>query len=221
MVVGVAGRFTFARCNPGDLWYFSRIWRDDSLGCCFNTLRTGDIVKSTKQEQPTQHRARPQAVLAGFMVRFAAALYDLGIIFALAFIVFIPVTMAEQSLGVMPQWTKGMLALTIFWAYFVGFWSRTGETTGMRPWRLTVVMGNSGDIPSLAAASIRFAVLMATWLAAGFVLLSMLAGKTQNTAYATVALLPFVSLVCLAMTEKRQGLHDLLAGVIVVRRNAA
>jgi len=184
----------------------------------------GDVVGKAKQtkgqgagkEAPA---ARPQAVLAGFMVRLVASLYDLGIIFALAFLVFIPVTMAEQSLGVMPQWIKGMLALTVFWAYFVGFWTRTGETTGMRPWRLSVVMANSGDIPTLAAASIRFAVLMATWLAAGFILLSMLTGKTQNTAYATVALLPFISLVCLALTEKRQALHDLLAGVIVVRRN--
>jgi len=195
------------------------------MGCCSYALTTGDIVGKAKQtkgqgsamEVPS---GRPQAVLAGFVVRFIAAIYDLGIIFALAFLVFIPVTMAEQSLGIMPQWIKGMLALTVFWAYFVGFWMRTGETTGMRPWRLTVVMVNSGDIPSLAASSIRFAVLIATWLAAGFVLLSMLAGKTQNTAYATVALLPFISLVCLALTEKRQALHDLLAGVIVVRRAA-
>ncbi|MDQ6973036.1 MAG: RDD family protein [Mariprofundaceae bacterium] len=160
---------------------------------------------------------REQAVLAGFMVRSVASLYDIGLVFALAFLLFIPVTAAEQSMGVIPEWIKGMLTLTVFWAYFVGFWSRSGETTGMRPWRLRLVMAGSGEIPSLAAASIRFAVLMATWLAAGFVLLSMLTGKTQNTTYATVALLPLVNLVCLALTEKRQALHDLLAGVIVVR----
>jgi len=176
-------------------------------------------TKETGVEKPSS--GRPQAMLAGFVIRSVATVYDLGIIFALAFIIFIPVTMAEQSLGVMPEWIKGMLAVTVFWAYFVGFWSRSGETTGMRPWRLTVVMRDSGEIPSMAAATIRFAVLMATWLAAGFVLLSVLTGKTQNTTYVTVALLPFASLACLALTAKRQALHDLLAGVIVVRRNIA
>lgn len=161
---------------------------------------------------------RQQAVLAGFGVRTIAALYDLGIVFALAFIIFIPVTAAEQSLGLMPEWIKGMLVLTVFWAYFVGFWSRSGETTGMRPWRLTLVMADSGDFPTLAACTIRFAVLLATWLAAGFVLLSMLTGKTQNTTYATVALLPCISLACLALSKRQQALHDLAAGILVVRR---
>ncbi len=160
---------------------------------------------------------RDEGVLAGFLVRFVAAIYDLGIVFALAFLVFIPVTVAEQALGVTPEWLKGVLAMTVFWAYFVGFWTRSGETTGMRPWHLRVVMANTGEIPSLAAASIRFAVLILTWLAAGFVLLSMLTGKTQNTVYATIALLPMLSLVSLALSDRQQALHDWLAGVIVVR----
>jgi len=162
---------------------------------------------------------RDEGVLAGFLVRFIAAIYDLGIVVALAFLVFIPVTVAEQMLGVTPEWIKGVLAMTVFWAYFVGFWTRSGETTGMRPWHLRVVMANTGEIPTLAAASIRFAVLILTWLAAGFVLLSMLTGKTQNIAYATIALLPMLSLFFLALSDRRQALHDWLAGVIVVRVN--
>jgi len=173
---------------------------------------------TTQRDAQADHRE--QAVLAGFVVRGIAALYDLAIVFALAFLVFIPVTAAEQALGVMPEWLKGMLVLTVFWAYFVGFWTRSGETTGMRPWRLTLVMADSGNFPSMAACTIRFAVMMATWAAAGFVLLSVLTGKTQNTAYATVALLPFGSLACLALSRKQQALHDLAAGIIVVRRGS-
>jgi len=175
-------------------------------------------VTTEKQTGDNTAPAREQAVLAGFTVRSIAALYDLGIVFALAFLIFIPLTAAEQSLGVMPEWSKGMLILTVFWAYFVGFWSRSGETTGMRPWRLSLVMADTGNLPSHAACTIRFAVLLATWLAAGFVLLSMLSGKTQNTTYATVALLPFISLACLALSKRQQALHDLAAGILVVRR---
>lgn len=182
----------------------------------------GDTLASGKQTQGkapvSGQAARQQAVLAGIVVRSLASAYDLGLVFALAFLIFIPVTAAEQLLGSMPQWVKGGLALTVFWAYFVGFWTRSGDTTGMRPWRLLVVMADGGERPSLGAASIRFAVLMATWLAAGFVLLSILTGKTQSSTYANVALLPLASLLCLALTNRRQALHDLLAGCIVVRK---
>ncbi|WP_167631498.1 RDD family protein [Mariprofundus ferrooxydans] len=177
--------------------------------------------KQNQGDAPAGEEGRPQVVLAGIMVRFAAAVYDLGLVFALAFLIFIPITAAEQALGSMPQWIKGVLALTIFWAYFTGFWSRSGETTGMRPWRLLVVTADDGEFPTSLVASIRFAVLMLTWLASAFVMLSILTGKTQNTIYATVALLPLLSLVCLALTKKRQALHDLLAGCIVVRQSAA
>ena len=176
-------------------------------------------VAAGKQHQG--QGAKQQVMLAGIMVRSAAAVYDLGLVFALAFLIFIPITAAEQALGSMPQWIKGVLALTVFWAYFTGFWSRSGETTGMRPWRLLVVTADDGEFPTSLVASIRFAVLMLTWLASAFVILSILTGKTQNTTYATVALLPLLSLVCLALTKKRQALHDLLAGCIVVRQNAA
>jgi len=163
---------------------------------------------------------RPSAVPAGFAVRFAAALYDLGLAFALAFLLFIPVTAAEHWLGSMPQWIKGLLVLIVCWAYFAGFWSRAGETTGMRPWRLLVVMADDGTFPTLAAASVRFAVMILTWLAAGFVLLSVLTGKTQNTTYASVALLPLASLLCLMLSRKRQSLHDWASGTVVLRRSA-
>lgn len=183
-----------------------------------NSLAAG---KQDQRDGPSGgQEAKQQVVLAGVTVRSASAMYDLGLIFALAFLIFIPVTAAEQALGTMPQWIKGVLALTVFWAYFTGFWSRSGETTGMRPWRLLVVRADDGVFPTPAEASIRFAVLMLTWLASAFVILSILTGKTQNTTYATVALLPLISLVCLALTKKRQALHDLLSGCLVVRRGA-
>lgn len=176
-----------------------------------------DLNQSLKSGDAPLSVGREEGVLAGFFVRFAAAIYDLGIIFALAFIVFIPVTIAEQALGAIPDWLKGLLTITVFWAYFVGFWTRSGETTGMRPWHLRVVMVNTGKVPSLVVASVRFVALILTWLAGGFVLLSILTGKTQNTTYASIALLPLLSLVFFALSHRRQALHDWVAGVIVVR----
>jgi uncharacterized RDD family membrane protein YckC len=47
------------------------------------------------------------------------------------------------------------LLLTIWWLYFVGSWTRGGQTVGMRAWRLVL---RSEDAPGIgwARASLRF-----------------------------------------------------------------
>ncbi|MDX8406981.1 MAG: RDD family protein, partial [Mariprofundaceae bacterium] len=89
--------------------------------------------------------ARPKAVTAGIGIRMLASAYDSLILIGLLFLAFIPVTFAEQALGAIDQWIKGLLITTIAYAYFVGFWTRGGATTGMRPWKLQVAMLGSGD----------------------------------------------------------------------------
>ena len=75
-------------------------------------------------------------------------------------------------------------------AYFVAFWTLTGQTAGMRVMHLTVADA-TGRRPRLARAVIR---LVGMWLAA----IPLMAG---------FALILF--------DGRRQGLHDKLAGTIV------
>lgn len=160
---------------------------------------------------------RQQGVAAGIVVRLLASAYDGVILFGLCFIAFIPVTAAEQALGEMPHWVKGLLLVCIAYAYFVGFWVRGGATTGMRPWKLQVAMNKSGDPLTWTAASIRFAVLMATWLALGMTLWFIATKDTGHFLFFVAASIPAMSLLTMVLSKERPALHDIISGSGVYR----
>ncbi|MCP5093091.1 MAG: RDD family protein, partial [Gammaproteobacteria bacterium] len=60
---------------------------------------------------------------------------------------------------------RTVLAAVVF-AFFVGFWSRSGRTLGMQSWGLQLEMADGG-IPSVAAASLRFFAALLSWLPLG------------------------------------------------------
>jgi uncharacterized RDD family membrane protein YckC len=85
-------------------------------------------------------------------------------------------------------------ALFLVWSvgYFVTFWSTTGQTPGSRLMRITVRTAGGGDVLRPRRAAVRFVglVLAAIPLLAGF--------------------------VPILFDERRRGLHDMLAGTVVV-----
>lgn len=161
--------------------------------------------------------ARPKAQPASIIIRSFAALYDLAIFFALAFIAFIPVTIIEQYTGPTPHWLKGLLFTTVAYAYFVGFWVRGGATTGMRPWKLRVAMVETGNPVPWGTATLRFLALGITWLALGMTVLYIGTGNMYHALFAVASLIPAVSMLCMLLSKHRQPLHDLIAGTNVFR----
>ena len=161
--------------------------------------------------------SRPKAVKAGIGIRLLASSYDVLILLGLLFLAFIPVTLAEQALGPIDQWIKGLLVTTISYAYFVGFWVKAGATTGMRPWKLQVAMNDSGNPLSLLAGSTRFAGLMLTWVALGMTILYMMHRDTGHLLFFISALVPAFSMLAMLMTRERQSLHDIISGTAVYR----
>jgi uncharacterized RDD family membrane protein YckC len=159
--------------------------------------------------------ARPKAKQVGIIIRSFAALYDLAILFALAFLVFVPITIIEQKTGPVAHWLKVLLFTTIAYAYFVGFWVRGGATTGMRPWKLRVVMAESGDPLSLVAATLRFVALSVTWISLGATALYVAAGNVYHGMFVVASALPAVSMILMLLTPRHQPLHDLMAGTNV------
>ncbi len=160
---------------------------------------------------------KPKAAPAGIGLRLLAGGYDACIVLGLAFLAFIPVTILEQSAGAIPEWLKGMLLITIAWAYFAGFWTRGGATTGMRPWKLVVASVDDGGFPSWGAASFRFAGLMIHWLALAMTAIYILFRDTGHPLFFIAGLLPAASLASMMLTPKRQALHDLLSGTTIWR----
>lgn len=161
--------------------------------------------------------ARPKGKLAGTGIRLIAGGYDACILVGLAFLAFIPVTVAEQQLGAIPHSFKVMLLISVAFAYFVGFWHKAGATTGMRPWKLRVAVCDTGEPVTLLAASIRFIVLMLTWLAALMTFVYMLYRDTGHALFFVCALIPVISMACMMLTPNRQTLHDLIAGTSIYR----
>jgi len=160
---------------------------------------------------------RPVGVPAGIFIRFFSACYDLMILFSVTFVlVGGPITLVKEFIGPVPNWVQYMLFTTVCYAYLVGFWIKGGSTTGMRPWKLKVVMADSGDNINLGAATIRFLALMITWLSliVTFFYLSM--RNTESPLFLLAAGIPALSVVMM-LSKNRQALHDFLAGTAVYR----
>jgi len=82
--------------------------------------------------------------------------------------------------------------LVVTAAYFVISWSRGGQTIGMRAWRLRV-LGTDGKPPPPMRALLRFAVAIASALAAG------------------------VGFLWCTVDRERRGWHDIVSATRLVR----
>ncbi|MDX8404997.1 MAG: RDD family protein [Mariprofundus sp.] len=160
---------------------------------------------------------RKKGVKVGFGIRLLASGYDVLILFGLLFLTFSLITLVENLLGPMQQWLKGSLEIVIAYAYFVGFWVKGGATTGMRPWKLRIVMSETGEPLTWLSASIRFAGLITTWLALGMTLWYLITKDTGHFLFFIAAVIPAISMAAMLITRDRSPLHDLIAGTGIYR----
>jgi uncharacterized RDD family membrane protein YckC len=135
----------------------------------------------------------------GLVTRGIAFAIDAAIVDLVAIVVAGAVALALSVLSVSKDSLDTVLiaaggALFLAWsvAYFVTFWSTTGQTPGSRLMRITVLGADDGSILRPRRAAVRFAglILAAIPLLAGF--------------------LPIL------FDERRRGVHDMIAGTVVV-----
>ena len=128
--------------------------------------------------------------------RLLAITYDCLPLIALLFFSSIALLAVHSGRPATPGTVWSFFTILIYWcvvgSYAVISWRRGGQTMGMRPWRLMVVT-QGGKNASLKALILRYAVV------------SMSAGLAL--------------IWCLFDAEKR-GLHDILAGTMIVRKQA-
>jgi len=163
--------------------------------------------------------SRQQGVAAGIGVRMLASAYDAIILLGVCMLlVGIPITVSKEVFGaVPPKWIQYLLFVSVSYAYFVGFWVKGGATTGMRPWKLMVAMGGSGDPVSWMTASVRFAVLMVTWLSLAMTLWYIAIHDTGHFLFFVAAAIPAMSLLVMVLGRDRTALHDMASGSGVFR----
>lgn len=99
-------------------------------------------------------------------------------------------------------------------AYFVGFWTRAGQTLPMRTWHILLV-DRQGRRPGVARATARYLLCWAWFLPAlGAVRLLDIQGGGRVTLALTVGVLAYALLALLS--RDRQFLHDRLCGTRLV-----
>ena len=105
---------------------------------------------------------------AGLMRRFAAITYDMLLVAALLFIATIPFIALRggEPVEVGDNTLYRVVLIIVVYGFFIGFWMRSGRTLGMQSWGLQLET-RSGEIPSFAAASLRFFVAIVSWAPAG------------------------------------------------------
>jgi len=105
---------------------------------------------------------------AGLMRRFAAIIYDMLLVAALLFIATIPFIALRggEPVEVGDNTLYRVVLIIVVYGFFIGFWTRSGRTLGMQSWGLQLETA-SGEIPSFAAASLRFFAASVSWAPAG------------------------------------------------------
>jgi uncharacterized RDD family membrane protein YckC len=111
-------------------------------------------------------------VSAGFGRRFAALLYDALLLAALMLIFTTALVMLFVRAAIMPEsagawaylYRAALLAIVI--GYYLLNWTRSGQTLGMRAWRLRAV-DEAGQRMSAHAALLRFLYGVFAWAPAG------------------------------------------------------
>jgi uncharacterized RDD family membrane protein YckC len=105
---------------------------------------------------------------AGLLRRLAAIAYDLLLVAAVLFLVTIPFIAARggEPVEIGDNLSYQIALVIVIYAFFVGFWTRSGRTLGMQSWGLQLETMD-GRRPTLANASVRFVAAIISWLPLG------------------------------------------------------
>jgi uncharacterized RDD family membrane protein YckC len=118
----------------------------------------------------------------GLLRRLAAIMYDTLLVVAVLFMVTVPFIAVRGGEPVEigdNTWYRIALVIVIY-AFFVGFWTRSGRTLGMQSWGLQLETMDGGR-PTLATASVRFMAAILSWAPLGLGFLWQLLDKDKLT----------------------------------------
>jgi uncharacterized RDD family membrane protein YckC len=104
----------------------------------------------------------------GFFRRLAAMLYDALLVVALLFLATLPFVAIRggEPVEAGESLLYRLVLVGVVFAFFVGFWSRSGRTLGMQSWGLQLETPD-GRIPSATTASLRFFAALLSLLPLG------------------------------------------------------
>jgi uncharacterized RDD family membrane protein YckC len=155
------------------------------------------VVHTVEAVEAAEAEARPLEY-EGLVTRAIAFAVDAAVIQIAAiavagtFALILSVVSPSDKLEGVLAWIGAAAYVLWLVGYFVTFWSATGQTPGNRLLQIRVCRAADGAPPSLAAALLRFAGLVAA------------------------ALPLFAGFLPILFDDRRRGIQDMLAGTVVV-----
>jgi uncharacterized RDD family membrane protein YckC len=160
-----------------------------------------------------------RSAFAGFSSRLSAGLIDWLIVFAALWVAAIiqAVLGLDGSVSVVLSLATALLPVL----YFGLFWSRDGQTVGMRTTNIQMVDTRTWDPPGWIRALLRGFVAVLTFIACGVPLVAAF-GDGPNPALVAAVALSFAALALIGhlwalRDPRRQSLQDRLFGLAVVK----
>lgn len=156
---------------------------------------------------------------AGLLRRLAAMLYDGILLFAVLFFAALVIILPFNI-----TYEHSLYSVFILYIYAISFlflgwsWTRTGQTLGMKTWRL-YLHGSEGNLISWKQALNRFASVLAFWVPA---VTTYYLSPQFFQKYSWLTLIPVAIdyLSCLIDSEKR-ALHDIISGTRLTMKKEA
>ena len=164
--------------------------------------------------------SEPDAAAApGLARRLASFVYEGILLFAVAMVTGLVYSPLVQQHHALEHRGGLMLALALsFSAYFLYFWTRSGQTLPMKTWHIRVVRVD-GSALSWGAAVLRLLLSLAWWVLPIVAALQMRRHEIGFGAISVVVLLSLLGYALLALVlPGRQFLHDVIGRTRLVTR---
>lgn len=91
---------------------------------------------------------------ASLFKQLAAMLYDSLLIFAVLFVATAPVIVLNQGEAIRPNPLFSLYLLLVLFSFYAWFWQKSGQTLGMRAWKIRIVSEFGGN-PSWSICYLR------------------------------------------------------------------
>lgn len=129
-----------------------------------------------------------KAVKTSLLRRLGAMLYDGLLVTAVLMLATVPFVAERGGETVEPDdnFLYQLSMLIVLYLFFVFFWTRGGQTLGMRAWRLRLET-EDGNIPSITVASLRFFIAIVSLIPIGLGFLWQLWDKDRQTWHDRIA----------------------------------
>lgn len=159
--------------------------------------------------------ADTNAAPPGLARRFAALLYEGVLLFGVIFFTgFVYSVLTRQQHAMQGRTGMGVFLFVVLGLYFVGFWTRSGQTLAMKTWHLRVV--DAAGLPLRAGRALLRYLLSWLWFLPALVSVWALGLHGGGAIAGSLVAGMLAYLLIARLHPQRQFLHDTISGSHVV-----